>query len=130
MLEELTVGECLELLRSRELGRVGFCVGDDPTILPVNYRVIANGVVFRTAPGAKLAAALVHARVAFEVDDVDVEEARGWSVLVVGTATELRDGASREQAESLGVLSRAPGSKEHFVVVPTEQVTGRRFSPD
>ena len=126
-LENLTTRECLELLRTRELGRVGFQVADRPVILPVNYRVVANAVVFRTAPGTKLDAALMRAPVAFEVDDVEMNGRSGWSVLLVGHATELSDQASLQEAKRLDVSPWAPGSREHFVVIAAEEVSGRRF---
>jgi nitroimidazol reductase NimA-like FMN-containing flavoprotein (pyridoxamine 5'-phosphate oxidase superfamily) len=126
-LEKLAPGECLALLRARELGRVGLQVGDRPVILPVNYRVVANAVVFRTAPGTKLDAALMRAPVAFEVDDVEMNGRSGWSVLLVGHATELTDRASLEEAKRLDVSPWAPGSHEHFVIVTADEVSGRRF---
>lgn len=126
-LEKLPTRECLRLLRSRELGRVGFEFAKGPVILPVNYRVIANGIVFRAAPGTTLSAALTRARVAFEVDDADPSGRSGWSVLVVGQATELRDDKSVRQAQQLGVSPWAPGEHDHFVVVPVDEISGRRF---
>jgi nitroimidazol reductase NimA-like FMN-containing flavoprotein (pyridoxamine 5'-phosphate oxidase superfamily) len=127
-LERLSTRECLTLLRSRELGRVGFEFAQRPVILPVNYRVIANGVVFRVAPGTTLSAALLRARVAFEVDDADADGRSGWSVLAVGHATELHDDESVRQARQLGVSPWAPGEHEHFVIVPVDEVSGRRFT--
>ena len=126
-LEYLTTRECFELLRTRELGRVGFQVAERPVILPVNYRVLTNAVAFRTEPGTKLTAALTRARVAFEVDHAATGGRSGWSVLVVGHATELSDEASLQEAERLGISPWAPGTREHFVVIAAEEVSGRRF---
>ena len=126
-LEELSVRECLRLLRSRELGRVGFTFARRPMIVPVNYRMVANGIVFRTAPGSKLSAALSRSEVAFEVDDAEPSGRSGWSVLVVGRATELREEKSLREAQRLGVSPWAPGEHDHFVIVPVDEVSGRRF---
>ena len=126
-LEELTSEDCLLLLRSHELGRVGFQFDEQPIIFPVNYRLLANGVVFRTAPGTKLKAAMLRSRVAFEVDEADASGPSGWSVLVVGRAAEVTDPASLQEAERLGVSPWAPGSRDHFVVIHAEEVSGRRF---
>ena len=126
-LEKLPIRECLRLLRSRELGRVGFTFARRPMILPVNYRMIANGIVFRTAPGSKLTAALTRSEVAFEIDDAEPNGRSGWSVLVVGKATELRDEKSRRQAQRLGVSPWVPGEHDHFVIIPVDEVSGRRF---
>ena len=126
-LEYLKTHECLELLATKELGRVGFSVEDRPIILPVNYRIIANAVVFRTDPGAKLTTALTRSVVAFEVDHVAPDGTSGWSVLVVGRATELTDPTSLQEARQLNVSPWVPGSREHFVVIGAEEVSGRRF---
>jgi uncharacterized protein len=69
----------------------------------------------------------MHSRVAFEVDEAESNGTSGWSALVVGGVTELRDEASRKEAERLAVSPWAPGSREHFVVVHAENVSGRRF---
>jgi nitroimidazol reductase NimA-like FMN-containing flavoprotein (pyridoxamine 5'-phosphate oxidase superfamily) len=127
-LERLPTRECLALLRSHELGRIGFKLGRRPVILPVNYRVIANGIVFRTAPGTKLSAAVLRSDVAFEVDAAEPDGRAGWSVLVVGHATELRAEKSLQEARRLGVSPWAPGAHDHFVVVPIEEISGRRFA--
>jgi nitroimidazol reductase NimA-like FMN-containing flavoprotein (pyridoxamine 5'-phosphate oxidase superfamily) len=126
-LERLPTRECLRLLRTRTLGRVGFKFAKRPVILPVNYRVIANGIVFRTAPGTKLSAAVMRSDVAFEVDDAEADGSSGWSVLVVGHATELRDDRSIREARRLNVSPWAPGEHRHFVAVPLDAVSGRRF---
>ena len=57
-----------------------------PAIIPVNYRVIDGAVVFWTSPGSKMSAAAEGAVVAFEVDDYQLADRSGWSVLVVGRA--------------------------------------------
>ena len=60
-LELLDEDEALELLRHGEVGRVGVTIGALPAIFPVNYRLLDGAIVFRTAPGTKLAAATVGA---------------------------------------------------------------------
>lgn len=48
------------------IGRVALPDDDGPLVLPVNYRVVDDTVVFRTGPGSRLAAAAGGLRVAFE----------------------------------------------------------------
>ena len=70
--EVLTREECLELLATRPVGRVGVMTELHPVIFPVNYVLDGDAIVFRTGGGP----ALEHAAdqpVAFEVDDIDVE---------------------------------------------------------
>ena len=96
-LEVLDCATCIELLRGEHIGRLGLTVDALPAILPVDYCVLDDQIVFRTVPGTKLAAATRGAVVAFEVDHEDVETAERWSVLVVGVAHPM---ARRELADS------------------------------
>lgn len=81
--------ECLRLLASRKVGRLGFVVDDQPLVLPVNYALVRDIVVFRTAGGAKLDGAIGH-KVAFEIDcGADGEAADVWSVVVQGVAEDI-----------------------------------------
>ncbi len=129
-LEALDPETCLELLR-RHPSRVGrVAVADDgrrPTIMPVNYAVDDDAVVFRTAEGAKFAAAVRHAYVAFEVDDVDVAWKEGWSVLVRGQAEEVTDPAELERVQALPLQPWARGTRDRFVRIRPETITGRRL---
>src|SRR6478609_6331026 len=88
-LELLTEAECLELAAHRPVGRVAVCMGALPAVFPVNHCMVGRDVIFRTAIGTKLDAALREAVVAFEVDDFDTQGHLGWSVMIVGVASEL-----------------------------------------
>jgi len=119
--------ECLELLAGRGLGRVSVSIGALPAILPVNYALWDDSVVFRTAPGTKLSAALMGSVVGFEVDDAVDDLSGGWSVLVVGHATEIRDVATLERVRQLPLRTWAAGERDHFVRIPTKHISGRAF---
>jgi uncharacterized protein len=92
-LEVLPFGECLQLLDSVPVARVGFLADGELVILPVNHAVDGQDLVFRTARGTKLAAAENQSLVAFEADEYDQQTGTGWSVLVNGRA-EVVDGAA------------------------------------
>jgi nitroimidazol reductase NimA-like FMN-containing flavoprotein (pyridoxamine 5'-phosphate oxidase superfamily) len=85
-LEELVLEECLELLRTNEVGRVGVIVGEFPVVLPVNYKLVEstsrNWVVLRTRPGGVIEQASMYA--SLQIDGFDADLRRGWSVLVRG----------------------------------------------
>ena len=85
-LEILSDDECRYLLRSASVGRIGVSVNALPVIVPVNYRLTGHMIRFWSGPGLKLNAAPAHTVVAFEVDDFDPENQRGWSVLAIGLA--------------------------------------------
>lgn len=82
--------ECLELLASDVVGRVAIVEGTGPLVLPVNYALYGEQVVFRTGPGSKLAASRGR-QVCFEVDAFDRETRSGWSVVVRGRLEEVQE---------------------------------------
>jgi uncharacterized protein len=100
----LPVDECLRLLASAAIARVGFVADGEVVILPVNDVVDGQDVIFRTAYGSKVAAAGGQDRAAFEADYYNEETRSGWSVLVSGRA-EVVDAEADIQRLSLS-LSR------------------------
>ncbi len=125
--EVLAAEECLRLLASRRVGRVAVSTGERPAILPVVYALLDGDVVFRTAPGEKLIAAVLHCTVAFEADDFDEAEGAGWSVNVVGPAEEITHPDERARAEALGLDPWAGGDvRDRFVRIRSEHGSGRR----
>lgn len=128
-LERLTEEECLELLRSATLGRIALHIGDAPTILPINYAMLDNDIVFNTAAGSKLSAAIMGIQVAFEVDHLDETTGAAWSVLVVGYAEQVRDEVTRERVDALGLESWSPEDLPFVVRIGTRQISGRRIPP-
>lgn len=126
-LEILGREECLRLLATATLGRVGLSSGALPYVLPVNFRLVGDDVVFRTAPGTKLEAATRNAVVAFEVDHVDVMCHEGWSVMVTGVARAVED---PDELAALGadrIPRWAPGPDGRVVAISTDLVSGRRL---
>lgn len=122
--------ECIRLLATIELslGRVAFIDQARPVVLPVNYRVRDDAVIFRTDPGSKLDAATRGAWVAFEVDHVDAWWQEGWSVLVHGRAEHVEDPGELERLQQLLPLHPwAPGAKTHYVRIPMTHVSGRQI---
>ena len=122
--------ECLELLASCQVGRVGTSMGALPVILPVNYVVFDHGVLFRTAAGTKLDAAVRGIVVAFEADAYDPDGRAGWSVLLVGKASEVIDPVKLERAEAVA-MPPWPGAEGelHYVHIKAERISGRQFGP-
>ena len=118
--ERLDVPECLHLLRTGGVGRVVWQDDDEGlTVLPVNYRVIGDSVVFRTSAASTLVRLTRPTRVAFQVDEIDHATAVGWSVLVRGMSgtCKVRD-----------VVSFLPRDPAIGVAVRIEDVTGRVMS--
>lgn len=125
-LEVLDRDECFRLLGLNGVGRVAVVDGGHPVILPVNYVVDAERVLFRTAPGTKLDSAVRTQRVAFQIDNADPMYHTGWSVLVIGRCEEIADPARRAEIERLPLRPWAQGAKDHIVAIAAEEVSGRR----
>lgn len=125
--EILATHECLALLRETPFGRLAVVIGGLPQIFPVNHVVDHGGVAFRTAAGTKLAGA-VGMDVAYEIDGYDLQEGKAWSVVVHGTAREMKGTDDVVAALALPLHPWAPGApKPHVVRIDPEQISGRRF---
>ena len=128
-LEELDPTECRTLLASTHVGRLSYVCEQGPRVVPMNYVIAGDSVVFRTSLRTEAARYGRGRPVAFEVDQVDEFLQAGWSVLVVGVAHEL----SVKMLESLDV-DRMPdpwpeGMRSLFLHIPLTNVTGRRVHP-
>jgi uncharacterized protein len=123
----LDTATCLSLLRTSEVGRLAVSITDHPDIFPINYVVDRGNVVFRTAEGTKLAAALLGRGVAFEVDGYDAGAGDAWSVVIKGYAVEIEQMHEYFDALDLPLFPWHAGPKHRFVRIDPVAVTGRRF---
>ena len=126
-MEILDVPECLRLVRSAKVGRLGIAIMNVPDIFPINFVVDGGDVVFRTAEGTKFAAAVLGTSVAFEVDGYDAGAGEAWSVVIKGPAVEITDMYELFDAEELPLFPWHNSPKYRFVRIESEEVTGRRF---
>ncbi len=120
--------ECLRLIESHVngVGRVGFVdVEMLPTVLPVNFRLMGEHLVFRTGVGSAANAVTENQVVAFEFDEVDIETGECWSVLVRGAASFFPDDCVSSGSELPRAYVPVPGSQ--LVRIATSLVSGRRF---
>ncbi len=123
----LAPNECWTLLRSAEVGRLAVAISNHPDIFPINFIVDHGSVVFRTAEGTKLAAAVLGAGVAFEVDGYEPATGDAWSVVIKGDAVEIESMYDLFDALDLPLFPWHAAPKHRFVrIVPTD-VSGRRF---
>lgn len=129
-IDELAEDDCWDRLARLRVGRLAVSVANKPDIFPVNYRVDGRSIFVRTAPGFKLAAAVLGAGVAFEIDELDEDAHIGWSVVVHGTAREVDSVEGLLEARDLGVDPWAGGQKNHFIRIEPTEVTGRAIPPE
>ena len=79
-------------MRTAVFGRVVLPTPDRMEVMPVNYSVMGNAVVIRTAPGSLLDRHAGGAALLIEVDQIDHERWHGWSVVARGTAERIEEG--------------------------------------
>lgn len=126
-LEHLERAECVSLLQQGLIGRVVYTYNALPAAQPVNYVVDANEIVFRTAGGDKLKAAVNNAVVGFEVDDFNLTARTGWSVLVVGQAYHVIDQERLALLQTRLPKPWATDRSTYTVAVPLTKLSGRRL---
>ncbi|MCH5671919.1 pyridoxamine 5'-phosphate oxidase family protein [Streptomyces gilvus] len=125
---ELERPECLRLLAKVPVGRIVHTRQALPAVLPVNFTLDGDGaVLLRTSAASELARAVDGVVVAFEVDEVDAATHSGWSVVVTGSATVVKDPAEHERLTRTGPRSWVPSPREVFVRIEPELVTGREL---
>jgi nitroimidazol reductase NimA-like FMN-containing flavoprotein (pyridoxamine 5'-phosphate oxidase superfamily) len=123
----LDESECWLILRTSQLGRLAVSTPPGVDIFPVNFVVDHGGVVFRTAAGTKLDSTLTGARIAFEADGQDAATHELWSVVMHGTATEIREMDEVLDALRLPLTPAQGNNKPRFLRISADSITGRRF---
>src|SRR5581483_659243 len=108
-LVELDEPTCLALISSGGVGRLGYSGRFGQVVLPVNYQLYQQTIVFRTAAGSAMdedlrtGIAYGEYKVAFEIDEIDIKAREGWSVLVQGSAHHVDTPEEREAVLNAGV---------------------------
>ncbi len=108
--EALTKEQCLAHLDGARIGRVIYLTARGPVAHPVPYE-IGNGQVLARMRTAEAAMVVGQRVVGFEVDSVD--EGKGWTVMVRGSARLDSDGSD-------------PAGVPSVVAIKPDEVTGRR----
>jgi len=126
-LVELSRQECLALLTAVPIGRVIFTDRAMPAAQPVNYLLDGEEIIFRTANGSKLAAAVRHAVVGFQVDEIDNRTQTGWSVLGVGEANEVVHPDRLTELTDLLADPWVDDHDAHTISISLQIVSGRRL---
>lgn len=125
---ELSYAKCRELLGGGVIGRIGLCTPRNPLVLPVNYSLVGEAIVFRTSPYGVVATHDWGSRIAFEVDHFDYDDHKGWSVLAVGHGERVED--PEEVARIRRTSDPRPwagGARELYVRLQWDELTGRRL---
>lgn len=124
---ELTTDQCRELLDTDQIGRLAFVTPSGPRIVPVNYVVEGDELRFRTTPYSELATYAVGEQVAFEIDHLDHERERGWSVVAHGLCARVDPD---DDAEGRDPEPWAGGTRPLVLGVAWTELTGRRVGSE
>jgi nitroimidazol reductase NimA-like FMN-containing flavoprotein (pyridoxamine 5'-phosphate oxidase superfamily) len=121
-LEVLSRPQCLALLGSVAVGRLGFTHGALPVIWPVDFVLSGEQVVIGTGRGGEWAAATAGGAsvVAFQADRLDERGRALWSVLVVGRA--------RLMPASRSLVAGGAGASGRCIVIDIDKIQGRCFA--
>ena len=123
---ELDRKECLELLAAESVGRLAYAAHYGARILPVNYVLADESIIFRTLPNGAIFHHALNSMCAFEVDDTDEFFESGWSVVATGflelaTPDDFKHMRYRKLPQPW-----AMGDRRTFVRLPCTQLSGRR----
>ena len=124
---QLSIDQCWVMLDTETVGRIALIVDGHPEIFPVNFVLQRRSVVFRTAGGTKLWAAMTAKPVAFEIDGYDAHEEMAWSVVARGEAELIEAKDEKDEVDALFLEPWQPGDKDYYVRVAPKALTGRRF---
>ena len=132
-IEELNEAACLELISGGGVGRLAYAGRFGLVVIPVNYRLHEKTIVFRTAQGSPMDEDLrtgiadAEYRVAFEIDEMDMQAREGWSVLIQGSAHHVESPEERASVTAADLETWPGGDKELFLRVLPARITGRRI---
>ncbi len=126
-LEILHLGDCYGLLASVPVGRIGFLAGGEVVMLPVNFLLDGQDVVFTTSAGSKLSAVEIGHYVGFEADSFDPAARTGWSVTVSGFAEIVEATDETARLDGLGLKTWGAGADRVWVRIRPTSVSGRRL---
>jgi uncharacterized protein len=123
--EVISREDCLQLLGQESVGRLGVVVDGQVEILPVNYGMDGDSIVFCTNAGRKLTGILT-GEATFEVDGFERSDRAGWSVVVHGPSENITS-ARRPSLEH--TADPWTGPKDFLVRITPRSITGRRVLP-
>jgi nitroimidazol reductase NimA-like FMN-containing flavoprotein (pyridoxamine 5'-phosphate oxidase superfamily) len=127
----LSPSECRDLLEGGVVGRLAMATPVGPRIVPVNYAVHGESIVFRTAPYSELSTYGWNTDLAFEVDHLDYETHQGWSVVAVGRAHVVDDPDEVQRIRAQwDPRPWAPGSRNLYVKLTWRELSGVRLGED
>jgi nitroimidazol reductase NimA-like FMN-containing flavoprotein (pyridoxamine 5'-phosphate oxidase superfamily) len=127
-LEILDEVECRQLLTREPVGRLALTAKALPVVLPINFVLVDETIVFATDEGLKLDAARQGTVACIEVDGLEKLRHGGWSVLATGRLREITNPERLAEAKLLPLSPWALARPQHYVELPIELLSGRRIN--
>ena len=125
---ELTTDQCFELLNTGLIGRVVFRAPMGLRVVPVNYAMYGASIVWRTAPYSELGSYGDGREAVFEVDHIDYEQHRAWSVLATGKMQLVDDPDDVTDIRLIeDPVPWADGSRHLYMRLDWYELSGRRI---
>jgi nitroimidazol reductase NimA-like FMN-containing flavoprotein (pyridoxamine 5'-phosphate oxidase superfamily) len=118
--------ECFELLAAKSVGRIAYTADAGARILPVNYILADDCIIFRTVPDGEIFRHALNSICAFEIDETDEFFESGWSVVAVGRLQLANEEDFARMRYGKLPEPWAGGNRYMFVRLPCEHVSGRR----
>ena len=127
--KELETDECQRLIKDGGVGRVAFQSGSGQHIVPVNFQLDRDSIVFRTTRHSELGRLAPGSEAAFEVDELDVESQSGWSVVAKGLIEVIPDNFETAAIRFFGKdpTPWAEGTRRLYLRLTCRELTGRRL---
>ena len=126
-IETLTHEEAMDLLTfGAYLGRIAYIEKGRPVVRPVNYLADDGEIIFRTHKGTAISR-FQNEHVEFETDSSHPLEHSGWSVIVQGVASVIRNSKAREILRRGPLMSWAWPQGEHYVSMSILEISGIRI---
>jgi uncharacterized protein len=125
--DTLTREECLQHLAEASVGRVSTSSRAMPAVLPVRYSLVEDRILFWTDPHDHPAAIADGAVIGFQADDIDPVINEGWSVMIVGRVSHVRQPEAVAALEA-GTPRGWAAASGPLVALSLDLVDGRRLS--
>jgi uncharacterized protein len=127
---ELPIDECRRLIEDGGVGRVAFQSASGQHIVPVNYQLDRDSIVFRTTPYSELGRLGPGSEAAFEVDELDTDSRSGWSVVAKGRVEVIPDNFQTAAIRFFGKdpTPWAEGVRRLYLRLTWGELTGRRLA--
>ena len=128
--EALPRQESLRLLSTVSMGRLVFSHLALPAIRPVNHFVDGDQVIIRAHQGTTIDVAVSDNTgmvVAYEADLIDPDTHLGWSVIIVGRAARLCEGAEADRFRRLLQPWVAGTGADDVIAIQADLVDGFRL---